>query len=100
MTRVVNLYSIAPGWENDSRYVYIGRAGKGKSGYFGNPFIVGKDGTREEVFVKYVDWLAEKTQTDREFTARLLGLKDKILVCFCAPKLCHGDAIKAWLDYE
>lgn len=99
-TKVVNIFNINPNWETNKFYVYIGRAGKGQDGYFGNPFIVGKDGTREEVFAKYVDWLAEKTQTDPIFTERLLALKGKILVCFCSPRLCHGDAIKAWLDFE
>lgn len=32
--------------------IYIGRPGK-----WGNPFTIGKDGTREEVIVKYEEWI-------------------------------------------
>lgn len=31
---------------------YIGRPSK-----YGNPFVIGKDGTREEVIAKYQQWL-------------------------------------------
>jgi hypothetical protein len=33
--------------------VYIGRPGK-----WGNPFVIGKDGTRAEVIAKYEAWLS------------------------------------------
>jgi hypothetical protein len=32
--------------------VYIGRPSK-----WGNPFVIGRDGTREQVIAKYRDWL-------------------------------------------
>lgn len=32
--------------------VYIGRPSK-----WGNPFVIGKDGTREEVIAKYAEWI-------------------------------------------
>lgn len=36
--------------------VYIGRPSK-----WGNPFIVGADGTRDEVIQKYKDWISRAT---------------------------------------
>ena len=45
-TRVVNI-------RYEECDVYIGRAGKGCDGYFGNPYYLGKDGDRDEVLVKY-----------------------------------------------
>lgn len=68
-----------------SKYdVYIGRGGR-----WGNPFEIGKDGTREEVCAKYLGYLLESP----ELLASLPSLKDKTLGCYCAPKLCHGDIL-------
>jgi Domain of unknown function (DUF4326) len=64
--------------------VYIGRPSK-----WGNPFEIGRDGTREEVILKYEIWLHSKP----ELLAALPELKDKVLGCWCAPKACHGDVL-------
>lgn len=62
--------------------VYVGRPSK-----WGNPFIIGKDGTREEVIEKYKDWFIHQ----RELVDCLHELRDKDLVCWCAPLPCHAD---------
>lgn len=63
--------------------VYIGRPSK-----WGNPYVIGRDGTREEVIAKYKLHL---------HTTGLVNsvdeLRGKDLVCFCAPKPCHGDIL-------
>lgn len=82
----------------DGYDVYIGRAGHGKNGYFGNPFLVGRDGDRVEVLEKYKEYFYFKIRTDREFVKRLLKLKGKRLGCFCKPALCHGDIIAKWVN--
>lgn len=64
--------------------VYIGRGSR-----WGNPFEIGKDGSREEVCAKYLGYLLDSP----ELLAALPSLKGKVLGCFCAPKLCHGDII-------
>lgn len=64
--------------------VYIGRPSK-----WGNPFQIGKDGTREEVIQKYRDWLLRTPQRMEE----LHELRGKNLVCWCYPKACHGDVL-------
>ena len=75
--RVVNL--------NKSNYdVYIGRGSK-----WGNPFVIGVDGTRQEVIKKYQDWLFEQP----ELMISIGNLRDKTLGCFCKPKSCHGDIL-------
>jgi len=78
--------------------VYIGRAGKGMSGYFGNPFKIGEDGDREQVIQKYKEWFWNRVNEDVEFRNRVIELKGMTLGCFCHPKLCHGDVIIAWLE--
>ena len=69
--------------------IYIGRAGKGLSGYWGNPYQIGKDGTRDEVIQKYRSYLLRSP----EMLSKLVELKGKRLGCFCAPSACHGDVL-------
>jgi len=78
MTTVVNC-------RKASYDVYIGRPSK-----WGNPFIVGKDGTRDEVVAKYKNYI----QNNPELLAEVKTLKGKILGCYCAPLPCHGDILK------
>lgn len=65
--------------------VYIGRPGP-----WGNPFVIGSDGTREEVVEKYAEWLMSQP----ELVARVRReLKGKVLGCWCYPELCHGNIL-------
>jgi hypothetical protein len=63
--------------------VYVGRPSK-----WGNPFVVGKDGSREEVVEQYRVWLLASTLMDD-----LHELKGRDLLCWCAPLACHGDIL-------
>lgn len=69
--------------------VYIGRGSK-----WGNPFIIGKDGTRTEVIEKYHSYLLGKP----ELLKCLPELFGKDLVCFCSPLPCHGDILIKLLE--
>ena len=62
--------------------VYVGRPTK-----WGNPFIIGKDGTREEVISKY------REKIIREPPGDFSELRGKDLVCWCAPLPCHADIL-------
>lgn len=64
--------------------VYIGRPSK-----WGNPFVIGKDGSREEVIRKYTEWIV----TQELLLKDIHELKDKILGCWCKPQDCHGDVL-------
>ena len=79
--------------------VYIGRGS-----IFGNPFIIGKDGNRQDVIKKYEEWI-RKWMYNRAFFKHTSPLghaiwtlpEDAVLGCYCAPKACHGDIIvKIW----
>lgn len=65
--------------------VYIGRGSP-----FGNPFVIGKDGDRDAVCDKY-EQLVLSDDSFIEFIKSELNGKD--LVCFCAPKRCHGETL-------
>lgn len=79
--RVLNKYKD----KSDGTAVYIGRPSK-----WGNPFAIGKDGTRPEVIIKYREWLMGKPLLIASVKKELKG---KDLVCFCAPAPCHGDVL-------
>jgi uncharacterized phage-like protein YoqJ len=64
--------------------VYIGRPTK-----WGNPFVIGRDGSRHEVVAKYRSHLLGNAR----LMAALPELAGKDLVCWCAPEACHGDVL-------
>jgi len=64
--------------------IYIGRPSK-----WGNPFRIGRNGTREQVIDKYRHWIT----TQPKLLAALPELKGKRLGCWCHPLPCHGDVL-------
>lgn len=80
--------------------VYIGRAGHGLDGYFGNPFRLESELDRAKVLEQYRVWFYERIAKDPEFLRRVLLLADKRLGCFCKPLACHGDVIAHFLNVE
>ena len=98
-TRVVHL-------RREAYDVYIGRAGQGEDGYFGNPFRVGAVCTRcrqlhpdaGSTLPCYRAYLYARLSSDSEFYWRVVHLKGKVLGCFCKPGPCHGDVIIEWLE--
>jgi hypothetical protein len=53
-----------------------------------NPYIIGKDGTRDQVLQKYRDYLLSS-----KLVGDLLELEGKVLGCWCAPEPCHGHVL-------
>jgi len=71
--------------------LYIGR----ENSHYGllqskwaNPFVIGKDGTRDEVIAMYEEYI-ELTDLKND----LHELKGKTLGCWCHPQACHGDVL-------
>lgn len=62
---------------------------------WGNPFRIGRDGTRHEVITKYLDWLL----TQPALLEALPELKGKRLGCWCKPAECHGDILAELVDF-
>jgi len=75
--------------------IYIGR--KKSKYHFGNPFEIGKDGSRKDVIKKFRLWITKKAYHDIEPQRRdwiidnMHTLKGRILGCWCSPQECHGD---------
>ena len=70
--------------KRDAHDVHIGRPSK-----WGNPFVIGRDGARDDVTARYEAWLLEQP----ELVAALPELAGKTLGCWCAPRACHGDVL-------
>ena len=70
--------------KKESYDIYIGRPSK-----WGNPFQIGKDGTRDEVIEKFKNWIL----TQPNLLNDLHEIKGKTLGCWCKPKSCHGDVL-------
>ena len=77
MTRVVHC-------KREKYSVYIGRPSK-----WGNPFNIGRDGTRTEVIAKYREYILQNF----DLYDALSELRGETLGCWCAPKACHGDVL-------
>ena len=86
MTKVINIKSGEP------YHVYCGRESlyyKLKESMFCNPFVIGKDGTREEVIKKYENYFLNSPK----LLNNIGSLKNKVLGCWCSPHACHGDIL-------
>lgn len=91
--KVINKYKAKRG----AYGIYIGRGSP-----LGNPYIIGKHGTRDEVIDKYETYLKEKVENnDKKIITALEGIAELSqhyegvnLICFCKPQKCHGDIIK------
>ena len=85
--------------------VYVGRPSP-----LGNPFQIGRDGTREQVIAKYSTWLwnrirwihpdGSRSSSQMVELQRLLALAHIApleILCWCAPLPCHAEVIRAAL---
>jgi len=91
MTTVVNIYK-------EPYDVYIGRAGKGKGGYFGNPINLLPGEERGSTIERFKEYFYKRLETDTVFKSKLEELRGKKLGCFCKPRACHGDIIAEYLN--
>lgn len=64
--------------------VYVGRPTK-----WGNPFVIGRHGNREQVVSQYEQYLL----SNEDLMNSLHELKGKNLICWCAPQACHADVL-------
>jgi hypothetical protein len=87
------------GWRMPEGAVYIGRGSQ-----WGNPYVIGRDGTAKECIEKYArDWLPYTHQPPHNSTTDFLisqcnlegiihSLRGKTLACWCKEtEPCHGD---------
>lgn len=61
----------------------------------GNPFVIGQDGTREDVIRKHKVLFLSSERLKKIARETCRG---KVLGCYCKPKACHGDTIAEYLN--
>lgn len=71
--------------KNEPYDIFIGRPSR-----WGNPIKLAGGLTREVVIRLYINYLANNGALLSDIRKELKG---KILGCYCAPKLCHGDVL-------
>ena len=97
MCQVVNKYKVNM---DDPDIVYIGRGS-----IWGNPFkmynvcIEDRARERERVIRQFRPWFWQEIQGGRVTIDMLKELDGKRLACYCAPQKCHGDVIKAAVQW-
>lgn len=65
--------------------VYVGRPSA-----YGNPFTIGRDGSRQEVIDKFRQHLQNNPELMQRVRTELAG---RDLACWCAPMACHADVL-------
>jgi len=85
MPKVINIMDRSVGDKETRVFKYVGRPSD-----FGNPFMIGRDGTREEVIKKYSEWIEGRPKLIERIKNELKGYD---LACFCAPEACHADIL-------
>lgn len=74
----------------------------------GNPFVIGQDGDRTEVIAKFRVWLWSHIKSKTPLIMNELSEIEKLtltgntvyLMCCCKPAACHGDVIKACIEWR
>ena len=82
MYKVMNARQV--GKHATANRVYVGRPTKWE-----NPFVIGRDGSRDDVIAKYRAWVVRQPT----LVAALQELRGKDLVCWCAPERCHAEVL-------
>lgn len=98
--KVANFYTLNKVIPEDG--VYIGRASS-KHGLpqsiFANPYPVLTPEERDTSIEKYRKWLWNQILDGNITKDDLRELNNKTLVCYCAPKPCHGNVVKSVVEY-
>jgi len=88
--------------------IRVARKGQGVQGFYvgrptplGNPFRLEREDQRDQVVNQYAAWLRDQLRRGNPEVIRALeelyrALRNRgtiTLICFCAPRRCHGEII-------
>jgi hypothetical protein len=99
MIRIVNLRNYVP--KEGEVLIKVDR-----SSSVGNPFYMASEGKRDEVCDQYEEWFKEMMTDDfhagaKNYIKQIIAfakIQDVALGCWCAPKRCHAETIKAYVE--
>lgn len=75
-----------------------------RSTIVGNPFYMASEGERNKVCDMYEIYFIQQMKTNKAFKKYIMQIcetalhVDVALGCWCAPKRCHAETIKAFVD--
>lgn len=79
----------------------------GRGSPLGNPFRMSTEADRDEVCEKYEHYFNEKVMAEGPFRNAVIDIYHRAkrgehvkLECFCAPKRCHCDIIKRFIEQQ
>ena len=80
---------------------YCGRPGKGEKGLLGNPFAANvTHSNRDEVCDKFHTYFHSNIPQRAKELVEIARTTDVELACFCSPKRCHTETIKAYIEEQ
>ena len=98
-TKVINIKDAPKDWRISPKYAYIGRwnrfYGLGRSKFY-NPIKLEHEDDRTQIIEAYRNYLLNNTN----LLAQIEELRGKVLVCYCAPKMCHGNVLIELLNSQ
>ncbi len=81
--------------KNTDKYQVYG----GRGSIVGNPYVIGRDGTREQVIDRFSKEWFPFLLRDRIFLNHVLSLYKKRVACFCVPKFkCHLEVVSLFVN--
>ncbi len=89
-TQIINIKDAPLNWRKNKNYVYIGRPSK-----WGNKYKINKEKDQNRLDVIIYFMLQILGIDIKNIINELYG---KTLVCYCKPKICHGDVYKFICD--
>jgi hypothetical protein len=76
-----------------------------RSSMLGNPYFMNDESKRDEVCDKYEKYFFERLEVDEQFAKAVQNIIDCAkagfdiaLCCWCAPKRCHAETIKRYVE--
>lgn len=94
-------------WNKRSKNIPADAVYVGRPGILGNPFTYIADrqtraeyvvATRDEAVERHWLYMVDRIENDPEYAAAVEALRDKDLVCWCAPQRCHAENYLHWLE--
>lgn len=106
IAKVIHIKDAPEGWQQNPNFVYIGRGNSYKGlaqSKWGNPYRLDDAPencrTDEQKRSWAINAYAAYLRCNEELHIDLPELANKILVCYCHPKHCHGDVLAQWWNH-
>lgn len=104
MIAIANIRTYRPGSSPDAYEYYAGRPMSSLAAFpLANPFKLSPGESRESCLAKYRTWLENSPsrspqQRELQRLAAIAREQEIVLLCWCAPELCHAEVIREQIE--